>query len=278
MPLGGSTRELGCAPVRRVVSAELELDVHAGAELALQIAAAGAPVDEVLDIRLDGAPIEAVEVPTPHGGRAHLLDVGPGRLALRYAATLTGRAPPSRGGDDDRLVYLRPSRYAESDKLAAFAAHEFAGLADAESIVAGVSSWVGARVAYEAGTSLSTHGAIDTLLGRRGVCRDFAHLVAALLRALGVPARITAVYAPGLSPMDFHAVVEALVEGQWRVVDATLLAPRASLVRIATGRDAADTAFLTTIHGEAELLGIQVNAIVDGNLPDDDPRLLMSLG
>jgi hypothetical protein len=29
------------------------------------------------------------------------------------------------------------------------------------------------------------------------------------------------------------------------VVDATLLAPRASLVRIATGRDAADTAFLS---------------------------------
>ena len=78
--------------------------------------------------------------------------------------------------------------------------------------------------------------------------------------------------------MDFHAVVESLVEGEWRVVDATHLAPRASLVRIATGRDAADTAFLTTIHGEAELLGIQVNAIVDGNLPDDDPRLLMLLG
>ena len=78
--------------------------------------------------------------------------------------------------------------------------------------------------------------------------------------------------------MDFHAVVESLVEGEWRVVDASLLAPRASLVRIATGRDAADTAFLTTIHGEAELLGIQVNAIVDGSLPDDDPRRLVSLG
>jgi len=264
--------------VRRVVSAELELEVRAEAELVLQVAAAGAPEDEVLDIRLDGTPIEVLEVPTPHGGRAHLIDVGRGRLAVRYGATLTGRASPSRGGNDERLVYLRPSRYAESDKLAAFAAQEFAGLADAESIVAGVSSWVGARITYEAGTSLSTHGAIDTLLGRRGVCRDFAHLVTALLRALGVPARVAAVYAPGLSPMDFHAVVESLVEGEWRVVDASLLAPRASLVRIATGRDAADTAFLTTIHGEAELLGIQVNAIVDGSLPDDDPRRLVSLG
>ncbi len=33
--------------------------------------------------------------------------------------------------------------------------------------------------------------------------------------------------------MDFHAVAEALVDGAWRVVDATLLAPRASLIRIA---------------------------------------------
>ena len=264
--------------MRRVVSAELELEVREAAELALQIAAAGVPVDEVLEIRLDGTPIEVLEVPTPHGGRAHLLDVGPGRLAISYSATLTDQATPGLSGNDERLVYLRPSRYAESDRLAAFAAWEFAGLADTGSILAGVSSWVGSRIAYEAGTSLSTHGAIDTLLAGRGVCRDFAHLVTALLRALGVPARVTAVYAPGLSPMDFHAVVEALVEGDWRVVDATLLAPRASLVRIATGRDAADTAFLTTIRGEAELLGIQVNAVVDGVLPDDDPRLLVSLG
>ena len=39
------------------------------------------------------------------------------------------------------------------------------------------------------------------------------------------PARVVSVYAPGLYPMDFHAVAEALVDGQWRVVDATLLAP-----------------------------------------------------
>jgi transglutaminase-like putative cysteine protease len=264
--------------VRRFVSAELELEVRDGAELALQIAAAGVPEDEVLEIRLDGTAVEALEVPTPHSGRAHLVDVGPGRLAVSYAATVTRQALPGGGGNDERLVYLRPSRYAESDRLAAFAAQEFAGLVGAESILAGVSSWVGARVAYEAGSSLATHGAIDTLLEGRGVCRDFAHVVTALLRALGVPARVAAVYAPGLSPMDFHAVVESLVEGEWRVVDATLLAPRTSLVRIATGRDAADTAFITTLRGEAELLGIQVNAVVDGNLPDDDPRLLVSLG
>jgi len=108
-----------------------------------------------------------------------------------------------------------------------------------------VSSWVGTRIAYVTGSSLPTDGAVRTLLSRRGVCRDFAHLVVAFLRALDVPARVVGVYAPGLSPMDFHAVAEAAIDGVWHVVDATTLAPRQSLVRIATGRDAADIAFLS---------------------------------
>jgi hypothetical protein len=49
------------------------------------------------------------------------------------------------------------------------------------------------------------------------------------------------------------------------------------LVRIATGRDAADTAFATTLHGEAELLASEVSAIVDGDLPDDDHRARIAL-
>ena len=74
-------------------------------------------------------------------------------------------------------------------------------------------------------------------------------------------------YAPGLDPMDFHLVVEALIAGQWQVVDATHLAPRASMVRIATGQDAADTAFMTTLAGNVTLTGIRVTAVVDPQLP-----------
>ena len=77
--------------------------------------------------------------------------------------------------------------------------------------------------------------------------------------------------------MDFHAVAEALVDGHWQVVDATLLAPRASLVRIATGRDAADTAFLSTYGGAAELAAIEVTAVTDGPLPGDDVTELIGI-
>jgi transglutaminase-like putative cysteine protease len=69
--------------------------------------------------------------------------------------------------------------------------------------------------------------------------------------------------------MDFHAVAEAWVEDGWHVVDATTLAPRSTLVRIATGRDAADSAFLTTISGRVDLVDMEVMAVVD-ELPNDD--------
>jgi hypothetical protein len=70
--------------------------------------------------------------------------------------------------------------------------------------------------------------------------------------------------------MDFHAVFEAFENGRWYVYDSTGLAPRQSLVRIVTGRDAADAAFAATITGGAELESIEVSATVGASLPRDD--------
>jgi transglutaminase-like putative cysteine protease len=205
-----------------------------------------------------------------------VLDAEVGRLLLDYTATIDGRAEPEATGEADVLRYLRPSRYCESDSLGPTAHAEFAGLTGYD-LLAAVSSWVGSRLSYVPGSSLPTDGAVRTLLARQGVCRDYAHLVIALLRALDVPARLVSVYAPGLQPMDFHAVAEAYLDGRWYVVDATTLAPRSTLVRIATGRDASDTAFLNVHHGFAELLEVQVTAVA-GSLPDDDVRDLVVLG
>jgi transglutaminase-like putative cysteine protease len=135
---------------------------------------------------------------------------------------------------------------------------------------------VAEKLVYVTGSSLPTDGAVRTLMARQGVCRDFAHLSIALLRALNVPARLAAVYAPGLSPMEFHAVAEAFVDGGWYVVDATGLAPRQSLLRVATGRDAADTAFLTNYWSGLQLTGLEVTAVVD-DFPTDNGRELVQL-
>lgn len=265
------------APVKRDMTAHLTLDVTSPARLVLEVAVAGAHApDEQLTVTSAGRPLEPREVVDPHGTRLHVLDVDPGPLTVDYRATVTGRTGQQPAGPSDELVYLRPSRYCESDVLAPTARSEFRGLAGVD-LLAAVSSWVGTRLAYVPGTSLPTDGAVRTLLARQGVCRDFAHLVVALLRALDVPARVVAVYAPGLDPMDFHAVAEAWIGDRWRVVDATTLAPRSTLVRIATGRDASDTAFLSVHRGTATLRELVVTAVADV-LPDDDVRELVSIG
>jgi transglutaminase-like putative cysteine protease len=77
--------------------------------------------------------------------------------------------------------------------------------------------------------------------------------------------------------MDFHAVAEALVDGRWQVVDATCLAPRQSMVRIATGRDAADTAWLDNHKGAITVNNMAVTATVDGELPKDSVDQLVMI-
>lgn len=264
--------------MNRTVSASLHLEAIAPAQCVLSVAVAeGNDVgsSERLTITQAGRPLPMTELRDQHGTRLHLVDVGIGRVDVEYHASVAGQSARSDVRDIDRIRYLRPSRYSESDAILPTARGEFFGLEGVD-LLAGVSSWVGQKLQYVPGSSLPTDGALRTVLARQGVCRDYAHLVVALLRALDVPARLVSVYAPGLDPMDFHAVAEALIDNVWRVVDATTLAPRQSLVRLATGRDAADTAFLTTIGGMVHLHEMTVTAAVDV-LPRDNVRELVEL-
>lgn len=264
----------------RTVGAELEVEVTASTTLEFQIALAahpGADITETLRFAHDGAPVDAQELIGEHGTRIHKFDAAAGRVTASYEATIRGLAdaPPVR--EIDLSTYLRPSRYAEADKFFGFAATEFGDFAESADLLERVSSWVGTRLNYVPGSSDPIDGAADTLLAGAGVCRDYAHLVIALLRAVNVPARLVSVYAPGCSPMDFHAVAEAYVDGHWRLADATCLAPRQSMVRIATGRDAADTAFLDNHGGSITLQKMTVTAVVDGDLPRDNVSELVTL-
>ncbi|WP_310786825.1 transglutaminase-like domain-containing protein [Mycobacterium sp. Z3061] len=266
--------------MRREVGTEMEVQITAPTTLEFQIAVAPHPHTEVFEslrFLLNGDLIQPLEVSGVHGNRIHKFDAAVGTLKVEYSATIVGQTDPAPVTEYDQSMYLRPSRYAEADKFYGFAATEFGSYNDSARLLENVSSWVGTRLNYVPGSSDPIDGAVDTLLAGKGVCRDFAHLVVALLRAVNVPARLVSVYAPGLYPMDFHAVAEAFVEGQWRVVDATLLAPRQTLVRIATGRDAADTAFLDNHKGAITLNRLSVTAVVDGDLPADSIDQLVSI-
>ena len=87
---------------------------------------------------------------------------------------------------------------------------------------------------------IAATSAFDTVTQRAGVCRDFAHLGIAFCRALSIPARYFAGYACNMQPPDFHACFEACIGNRWFIFDPTRRAALNGLVRIATGRDAAD--------------------------------------
>lgn len=270
---------MSSAVAERFISARIEVAVITNATLVFAIAVAEhhVRVGEVLRATLDGHDFPVDTISSSHQGRLHRLqNVGPGRLVVDYQATVSGSAPPLAASDLEWFQYIRPSRYCESDRLGPHARAEFAGLKGAD-LVAGIASWVGTNIRYMPGSSRPIDGAVATLLAREGVCRDFAHLTAALLRANDVAARVVAVYAPGLYPMDFHAVTEAHLDGVWQVVDPTALAPRQSMVRIATGADAADIAFLTKVGGAIELVDMRVNAVVTPMLPLDDITRVIEL-
>lgn len=264
--------------LHREVEVELLLALPEATSGALAVELAGGlpTVGETLTLESSGGEVVSAEHADAHGTRLRLFDAPAGDLRIAYRAAIEGRAPAATADAGDRFVGIRPSRYAPSDALGELARSEFGGLRGVE-LVHAVGDWVHSRLEYDPGATTPTGGALETLDAGRGVCRDYAHLVAALLRALDVPARVVAVYAPGLRPPDFHAVVEALVDDRWLVVDATRLAPRATMARIATGRDAADTAWITTTGADIEVRGMSVRASADP-LPSEDPTAPVALG
>ena len=127
--------------------------------------------------------------------------------------------------------------------------------------VLAITDWIYSNIEYVLGSTNAQTSAMDTLIERVGVCRDFAHLGIALCRALSIPARYFTGYAYQLSPQDFHACFEAYIDGNWIVFDPTKLAPLNGLVKIANGRDAADSA-VASIFGAAQGTDVTVSCEV----------------
>jgi len=183
------------------------------------------------------------------------VDAPPGPLNVRYLATVEVQAPdadrlaretPLARVPGDVLAYVQSSRYCEVEAVYSFAVRKFGHLAPGYSRVESICRWVKENVDYQVGSSTTSYSARDVLANRAGVCRDFAHLVITLCRALNIPARFVTAYTKYEEPpQDFHAVVEAFLGDRWYLFDPTELAPIATLVRLAIGRDASDVPFAT---------------------------------
>jgi transglutaminase-like putative cysteine protease len=213
-----------------------------------------------------------------YGSRYMRLRAGNGPLNVRYDATVDiahhAESPdkldemPIAKLPPEALIYLYPSRYCQSDRLLKLAAKEFGHLKRGYQRVAAIQAWVLERTSFRSGSSNGCTSALDTLIDETGVCRDFAHLMIALCRAVNIPARFVSGIDygadPAMGPTDFHAYVEVMLSGRWYLFDPSGVSPPMGLIRIGTGRDAADTAFATLFGAVGTFVPrIEIEAIDD---------------
>ena len=246
------------------ISAELKYAIYAPGTLILNIQALRTPRQTVLEESLVIDPYIKTEELSGEQKENRLIRLQveqEGEITVTYKAIVNNffrETDHTKGSGisigklgNSILPYLYPSRYCQSDKLFRFANTKFGNIKNPYLQVLALTDWVYNNVVYLSGSTNSQTSAYDTVTELAGVCRDFAHLGIALCRALSIPARYFTGYAYKLVPADFHACFEAYLGKEWVLFDATRLVPLNGIVKIATGRDAADTA-ISSIFGNIE--------------------------
>ena len=269
--------------VRLVYAIDLDYRVlDMSCDFLFMMHAAHTPQQRVIDEALQITPATRHDVHTDAATHTRMLRLTAqgGPLKVRYSATvdiehkldLPAGLPEIRVRDLPAAVlpYLVPSRYCQSDRLQRLALKEFGYMAPGYSRAQAIANWVRRRITFASNSSTSATSALDTLIDESGVCRDFAHLMIALCRAVNLPARFVSGIDygadPALGPLDFHAYVEVFLGRRWYVFDPSGTAIPMGFVRMATGRDAADCAFATMIGAvEAGSPVISIEALPGAN-------------
>jgi transglutaminase-like putative cysteine protease len=265
------------------ISAEFDFTLPEPTDALLQFEAAAIPEQRILESDTQISPSEFFSrVPSQDAIGERMWIRAQGRFRVAYRAKVeVERLLPDIGRLErlqphllpgEAVQYLFDSRYCQAERLCEFVTDEFGNSEGGARIVA-LCEWISQHFTYEPGSSDATTTAIDTFVARRGICRDYAHLLVTLARASSIPARYVSVYAPGVEPPDFHAVAEVFLAdptvqggGAWHLIDATKMADPAQMVKIGVGRDAADVSFLTSF-GQSEFGDKQVSAVAEAPAP-----------
>lgn len=249
------------------ITASLDYQLSAPADLLLAVEVAQMADQRLISDRLTLWGVGPLTpVPAEEGIGRRTWAAGAGRVTAHYAAlvevsrpagTIAGLPTASKHALPPEVTgYLWPSRYCDSDRFENFVLRSFGHLAGGDKVLA-IAGWIAEHIEYLPGVSDTRTSASDTYLQRQGVCRDFAHLLIAMVRAADIPARMVGAYGWRVAPQDFHAVAEVWLDGAWHLVDASGLARPEHIVRIGVGRDATDISFLT-IFGSGTLIAQSV--------------------
>lgn len=193
-----------------------------------------------------------------------------------------------RGAEyDPACEFLFPSPYVpRHDEFLAYARPSFTPQRPFVEAARDLMARINADFTYESEATDVGTPALDALRMRKGVCQDFAHIMLACLRSLGLPARYVSGYLltepppgqPRLVGSDAsHAWVSIYVpaddgEGLWADLDPTNnRAPGEDYVTLALGRDFSDVSPMRgVIHGGTHhtlSVGVTVTPLQPGQAP-----------
>ena len=161
------------------------------------------------------------------------------------------------------LGYLTASRYVEVDLVSNEAWQLFGQVAPGWNRVQHIVDHVNGSMVFDYKLASQFRTAASARQDGVAVCRDFAHLALAYLRALNIPARYVNGYVGDIgvpavaAPMDFAAWIEVFLGGRWWTFDPRNNQRRIGRVVVARGLDAADVPLLNTF-GTHTLTGFRV--------------------
>lgn len=125
---------------------------------------------------------------------------------------------------DELRPYLAPNAYLQSEDpaLVATAREVVAGETDLFRAALALERWTAEAMSFDLGVVLAP--SVEVFENRRGTCTEYAVLLAALTRAVGIPSRVAMgfVYLGGI--LGGHAWVEVLVGEAWIPLDAAVVA------------------------------------------------------
>ena len=142
------------------------------------------------------------------------------------------------------VPYLFNSLYCSVNAFDSVVTGEFPGL-EGGPLVAAMADYIKQTMTYGSDADNVQCNAEQSLAARKGVCRDYAHILISMARCANIPARFASTYAPDVQPQDFHAVPEVFLDDRWHLLDPTGMAEASDMAVIGIGRDATDVSFLT---------------------------------
>lgn len=141
------------------------------------------------------------------------VDVVDSVVAFRSSAEVDVRGDANRSTVTPATLrdnrYLAPTVLTRSDRPLRQVAANLARNASGEVLADLICSWTHGAIEYGYGTTTVRTPAAEALKGGRGVCQDFAHIMVAICRSAGLPARYVSGHLVGEG--GSHAWVEVLV-------------------------------------------------------------------